>query len=68
MIRKGVISDKKGSFAAVFLPENDNAVTAMLPFARHIIIDDVNIGDNCVVSFFESDNPSLANGVIIAIY
>lgn len=68
MIKKGVISNKSGNRAEAFLPEENNAVTAMLPFGKHIVANDVNIGDNCVVALFDSDTVSLANGVIIAIY
>lgn len=68
MILKGVISNKSENRAEAFLPEENNSVTAMLPFAKHITATDVNIGDNCVVALFDSDTVNLANGVIIAIY
>ena len=68
MILKGVISNKSENRAEAFLPEENNSVTAMLPFAKNISVADVNIGDNCVVALFDSDTVNLANGVILAIY
>ena len=67
MLKKGVISNKNGSFAEVSMPDEDFAVTAMLPFAKSIDADAVNIGDICVVAFFQSDYVSFADGCIIAI-
>ena len=67
MLKKGIISNKRGSSAEVVLPDEDNTVTAMLPFARSIAVNNVNIGDKCVVAIFDDDSVSLANGAIIAI-
>lgn len=67
MIKKGVISNITGSKAEAFIPEENNAVTALLPFAKSINPLDVNIGDKCVIALIDNDNISLANGVIIAI-
>jgi len=67
MIKKGVISNKSGAKAEVFFPDENNAVTAMLPFAKSIIPDTVSIGDTCIVAFFDADNVSFADGAIIAI-
>jgi hypothetical protein len=68
MLKRGVISNKNGAGAEVIIPDENNTVTAMLPFAKSIYADGVNIGDNCVVAFFDADYISFADGVIIAIY
>ena len=68
MLKKGVISNKNGNFAEVSLPDEDYTVTAMLPFVKSINAEEVNIGDKCVVAFFQSDYVSFADGVIIAIF
>lgn len=68
MLKRGVISKIDGAQAAVFIPDEGNAVTAMLPFAKSISPTSVNIGDNCVVAFFDAEYISFADGVILAIY
>ena len=68
MIKKGVISNINGNRANVILPDEDNTVTAMLPFAKNINAEEVNIGDICVVGFFCTDSVNFADGVVIAIY
>jgi hypothetical protein len=73
MLKKGVISNRSadGLYAEVCFPDEDYTVTAMLPIAKNIIASlvnpFVNIGDKCVVAFFQSDYVSFADGVIIAI-
>ena len=67
MIKKGVISNKSGRFAEASLPDENYTVTAMLPLAKSINEEDVQIGDCCAIAFFDSDYVSLADGVIIAI-
>lgn len=67
MLKKGIISNKRGSSAEVILPDEDNTVTAALPFVRGINTEYVHIGDQCVVAIFDDDYVSLANGAIIAI-
>ena len=67
MIKKGVISNITETSAEAFIPEENNAVTSMLPLAKHIDPTTVNIGDKCVIALFDADHISLANGVIIAI-
>lgn len=67
MLKKGVISNKNGSYAEVFIPDEDNAVTAMLPFTQSIDPTAVSVGDKCVVAFFDADYINLADGVIVAI-
>lgn len=67
MLKKGVISNKNGSYAEVFIPDEDNAVTAMLPFAQSIDPTVVSVGDKCVVAFFDADYINFADGVIISI-
>lgn len=68
MIKKGIISSisESGNEATVILPNEDNVVTPMLPLARHI--GEVEVGNICVVAFYETDVVNLADGVIIAIY
>lgn len=68
MIKKGVISNISGNNAEVILPDENFTVTAMLPFAKSINSEDVNIGDKCAIAFFEADHVSFADGVIIAIF
>ena len=68
MLKRGVISNKNGGYAEVVVPDENEAVTAMLPFAKSIDVSTVKIGDNCVVGFFDADSVSFADGVIIAIY
>lgn len=67
MLKRGVISNKNGSYAEVFIPDEDNAVTAMLPFAQSIDPTAVSVGDKCVVAFFDADYINLADGVIMAV-
>lgn len=67
MLKKGVISNIVGTSAEAFIPEENNAVTSMLPLAKHIEPSTVNIGDKCVIALFDADHISLANGAIIAI-
>ena len=68
MIKKGIISSisESGNEATVIIPNEDNTVTPMLPLARHI--GAVEVGNICVVAFYETDVVNLADGVIIAIY
>lgn len=68
MIKKGIISNisESGREATVILPNEDNVVTPMLPFARHI--GAIEVGNICAVAFYETDVVNLADGVIIAIY
>lgn len=66
MLKRGVISKIDSGRAAAFIPDENNTVTALLPLAK--IIDEVNVGDNCVVAFFDADYVNFADGVIIAIY
>lgn len=69
MIKRGVISNinTDKTAAEVFLPDEENVVTAMLPFAKHVNIEVVEVGDQCVVALFDNDYISLADGVIIGI-
>ena len=68
MIKRGIISKKSGANAEVIIPDENNTVTALLPFARSINEEYVYIGNNCVVAFFDAENINFADGVIIAIY
>ena len=68
MLKRGVISKKVGSYAEAFIPDENNTVTALLPFARSINEDYVYIGDSCVIAFFDTEYINFADGVIIAIY
>lgn len=68
MIKKGIISNIDGNQAEVILPEEGNAVTAMLPFAKSISAEEVNVGDKCVIAFFDANYVNFADGVIIAIF
>lgn len=68
MLKKGIISNIDGNRASVILPDEDNVVTAMLPFAKSISAEGVNVGDLCAVGFFYTDSVNFADGVIIAIY
>lgn len=65
MVKKGIISNVQGTTASVFLPDEDNAVTPLLPISKNVT---VSVGDRCVVAFFASDVVNLADGVIIATY
>lgn len=67
MIKKGVISNKIEGYAEAYLPDENDTVTAMLPFAASINADEVQIGDKCAIAFFDADNVNFADGVIIAI-
>jgi hypothetical protein len=66
MVYKGIISsvDRTRKTAEVIIPEMDNMVTPMLAAAREIAVDDLAVGNKCVVALF-SEN--LADGAIIAI-
>ncbi len=68
MIKKGVISNKNGRFAEASLPDENYTVTAMLPLAKSINAEDVQIGDKCAIAFFDSDYVNFADGVIIAVF
>ena len=68
MIKKGIISSISDNKAEAIIPEENNAVTALLPLAKSINPLEVSVGEKCVVAFVDNDNISLANGVIIAIY
>lgn len=68
MIKKGIISNKEGGLAEASLPDENYTVTAMLPLAKSINADEVNIGDKCAIAFFDADNVNFADGVIIAIF
>lgn len=68
MLKKGIISNINGNRANVILPDEDNTVTAMLPFAKSVNVEEVNVGDLCAVGFFCTDYVSFADGVIIAIF
>lgn len=67
MLKKGVISNIEGNYASVILPDEDNTVTAMLPFANSILAESVKVGDKCVVAFPDADYVNFADGVIISI-
>lgn len=67
MIKKGIISNKSGRFAEASLPDENYTVTAMLPLAKSINEEDVQIGDTCAIAFYDSDYVNFADGVIIAI-
>lgn len=66
MIKKGVISSVQGSCASAYLPDEDNAVTPLIPIAKGV--PEVKVGDHCAIAFFEADAVNLADGVIIATY
>jgi hypothetical protein len=68
MIKKGYISNKSGNYAEAVIPEENNTVTAMLPLAKSISPESVNIGDTCAVAFYDNDTINFADGIIIAIY
>ena len=68
MIKRGVVSNKSKNGIEVFIPEENHAVTPVIPLAKSINVDNVNIGDNCVVAFFDAENINFADGVVIAIY
>lgn len=68
MLKKGIISNVVGNSAEAFIPEENNVVTPILPFANSIDATAVNVGDNCVIALFDTETINLANGVIIAIY
>lgn len=67
MIKKGIISNKDGRCAEVILPDENYTVTAMLPLAKSINENEVQIGDQCAIALFDSDYVNFADGVIIAI-
>lgn len=66
MIKKGIISNINANTASVILPDEDDAVTPLLPVANSVGL--VSVGDRCIVVFFECDTINLADGVIIATY
>lgn len=68
MLKRGIISKKVGSSAEAIIPDENNTVTALLPFARSINEEYVYIGENCVVAFFDAEHINFADGVIIAVY
>ena len=66
MLKRGVISYFEGGRAAVFFPDESNAVTPPIPLANNIT--SVNVGDNCVVALFDADVINFADAVIIAVF
>ena len=67
MIKRGVISNKTENGVEVFIPEENYAVTPVIPLADSINIDGVKVGDNCIVAFFDAENINFADGIVVAI-
>lgn len=68
MLKKGIISNINGNYAEASIPDENYTVTAMLPLAKNIDAAEVNVGDRCVVAFFDADHVNFADGVILAIF
>ena len=63
MIELGIISTIEANMVRVILPEHDDIVSSKIEIAKHININNLEIGDNVLISFF---NSGFKNGVIIA--
>lgn len=63
MIEIGIVSTIEGNKPRVILPNHDDIVSSKLELAKHINIDNLEIGDNVLIAFF---NDGFENGVIIA--